>query len=460
MTTATRSPMQRLLGAHLACVGAATGAVWGALGVCLADDGAARAALSGAAHGWGVPGGTVAPAGGAATQNALLMLLLASVPLGSLLGAPVLDLVSHVVGRRPAVLASGFLVALGAIAGALPGAWTGAAAGAVAGLGVGGYAIVVPKLAHELSVRGHRRLVPRVRALAPAGAGLALVVGAGGGAAMPGQARACAWMVAAALALAGCVLAISLPETPHWYAARGGLEAAYASLRRMHGALEASVAIDWVRLDAGMQGEQHPLAVDDLRIAQVRRTVLAGLVLEAVQALPLGLAALCLTPWALGEAGGRALPVWPAVVVGPLWAALAVAGACRRSERYPLAWVLGGTGASACAVVLLVLLGGLRGGEALAVLVVVAVLLVGGQYVAVVPACTGSIDPMVPPWLLRSQRRAGAAIRPLVQIVSVLGPTALLLVSAGVAVAVVLTCQVAAMLLALLALPRALAALR
>ena len=68
MTTATRSPMQRLLGAHLACVGAATGAVWGALGVCLADDGAARAALSGAAHGWGVPGGTVAPAGGAAAE--------------------------------------------------------------------------------------------------------------------------------------------------------------------------------------------------------------------------------------------------------------------------------------------------------------------------------------------------------------------------------------------------------
>ena len=352
------------------------------------------------------------------------------------------------------------LVALGAAVGVAPGSWTAVPSGAVTGLGIGGYAIVVPKLAHELSVRGHRRLVPRVRALAPAGAGLTLVVGAGGGAAVPGQARACAWMVAAALALAGCMLAMSLPETPHWYAARGRLEAAYGSLRRMHGALEASVAIDWVRLDAGMQGEQHPLAVDDLRIAQVRRTVLAGLVLEAVQALPLGLAALCLTPWALGEAGGRALPVWPAVVVGPLWAALAVAGACRRSERYPLAWVLGGTGASACAVVLLVLLGRLHGGGALAVLVAVAVLLVGGQYVAVVPACTGGIDPMVPPWLLRSQRRAGAAIRPLVQVVSVLGPTALMLVSAEIAIAVVLTCQVASMLLALLALPRALAVLR
>lgn len=61
MTTATRSPMQRLLGAHLACVGAATGAVWGALGVYLADDGAARAALSGAAHGWGPRTGARCP---------------------------------------------------------------------------------------------------------------------------------------------------------------------------------------------------------------------------------------------------------------------------------------------------------------------------------------------------------------------------------------------------------------
>ena len=135
-------------------------------------------------------------------------------------------------------------------------------------------------------------------------------------------------------------------------------------------------------------------------------------------------------------------------------------GARRRSERLPLAWVLGGTGASACAVVLLLLLDGLDGGGALVLLVVVAGLLVGGQYVAVVPACTGSIDPMVPPWLLRSQRRASAVIRPLVQIVSVLGPTALLLVSAEVAIAVVLACQVASMLLALAALPRALAVLR
>ena len=138
------------------------------------------------------------------------------------------------------------------------------------------------------------------------------------------------------------------------------LDAAYEALKRMHGVLEAAVAIDWVRLDAGMQGEQHPLAVDDLRIAQVRRTVLAGLVLEAVQALPLGLTAICLAPWALGDVGGP-VPVRPLIVLGLSWTALAVVGARRRSERLPLAWVLGGTGASACAVVLLLLLDGLDG---------------------------------------------------------------------------------------------------
>ena len=259
------------------------------------------------------------------------------------------------------------LVALGAAVGVAPGSWTAVPSGAVTGLGIGGYAIVVPKLAHELSVRGHRRLVPRVRALAPAGAGLTLVASACGGAIAPGQSRACAWAVPASLALAGSALAMGLPETPHWYAARGRLDAAYEALKRMHGVLEAAVAIDWVRLDAGMQGEQRPLAVDDLRIAQVRRTVLAGLVLEAVQALPLGLTAICLAPWALGDVGGP-VPVRPLIVLGLSWTALAVVGARRRSERLPLAWVLGGTGASACAVVLLLLLDGLDGGGALVLL--------------------------------------------------------------------------------------------
>lgn len=238
MTTATRSAMRRRLGAHLACVGAAAGAVWGALGVSLADDGAARAALS-------------QESDGSAGRIALLVALLSAIPLGSLLGAPVLDLVSHVAGRRSAVLAAGVLVALGAAVGVAPGSWTAVPSGAVTGLGIGGYAIVVPKLAHELSVRGHRRLVPRVRALAPAGAGLTLVASACGGAIAPGQSRACAWAVPASLALAGSALAMGLPETPHWYAA-------WPTRRRLRGAqADARSAGGRSRHRLGETGRRH-----------------------------------------------------------------------------------------------------------------------------------------------------------------------------------------------------------
>ncbi|MDU0349474.1 hypothetical protein RWX45_11645, partial [Actinomyces sp. MRS3W] len=74
----------------------------------------------------------------------------------------------------------------------------------------------------------------------------------------------------------------------------------------------------------------------------------------------------------------------------------------------------------------------------------------------------GGIDPLVPPWLLRSQRRATAVIRPLVQLVALLGPALLLVAvpSRAVALGVVLGCQVLSMLVAVFLLPRALAALR
>ena len=64
-------------------------------------------------------------------------------------------------------------------------------------------------------------------------------------------------------------------------------------------------------------------------------------------------------------------------------------------------------------------------------------------------------------WLLRSQRRAAAALRPLVQLVSVL-VLALLLVCVPVAVVVgvVLSCQVLCLIAAVAALPWVLRALR
>ena len=77
MTTATQSSAQRRLRVHLGLVGTTTGAVWGAVGLSLVDGVAVRTALS------------AAPT----ARTALLMAaLLAAIPVGSLLGAPVLDL--------------------------------------------------------------------------------------------------------------------------------------------------------------------------------------------------------------------------------------------------------------------------------------------------------------------------------------------------------------------------------
>lgn len=459
MATATRAPAQRHLRALLVSSALVSGAAWGAVGESLAVDAQARAVLT--AH------------GGVGTQGlALVLLVLAALPLGSLTGAPVLDAVSHAFGRRPAVLACAALTVLGCPLAAGDRPLLRAAGIGIVGMGVGGYAIVAPKLAHELAEHGHRRLMPRVRATAPAGAGLALVCGALGSSlgssSAPGLAPALSWAVPAIAAAASFLLALSLPETPHWYAAQGRLEEAYAALRRVLGTLEAAIGIDRVMMDTGTQGEQHPLGRGDLSIARVRRTVVAGLLLEVVQALPLGLASVCLGPALLAEAAGRgaasgALPV-PLGAVAALttsWVVVALLGTRRRGDRLAYAWILAGVGVSACGVTMLALASTLRGTGLVVLLVGVMVLLVACQFVAVTPACTGSIDPLVPPWLRRSQRRAAAMIRPVVQLVSVLAPALLLaLAPASTALAVVLGCQVLSLVVAVAGLPRALAALR
>lgn len=438
MTTTGSSRAQWCLRALLLCAAAAPGAAWAAIAqeVVLLDD--AGLLLSGRA-----PGRVIAQA----------LLLAATIPIGSLVGALPADLCSHVWGRRPAIMLSAALVAAGAGLAATAGPGWVRAGALTAGIGLGGISMVAPKLAHELAVRGHRRLMPRLVAAVPMGAGLALIAAGPGG---PGP-----WLVCVLLAGGVIALAAALPETPHWYAAQGRIESAYGALRRAQGALEAAIGIDWVRHDAGMQGEQRPLGRKDLRIDRVRQTVVAGLILELVQALPCGLTAIALAPVALlAVAEGQPVAPWAPVAIAVGWILAGALGLGRRTERWLLAWVLGGTGAAACAVMLLALLPRMPSGGRTVLLVLVAILVVVGQFVAVSPACIGRIDPMVPPWLLRSQRRAVAVLRPMAAATAVLVPAALAGIDPVVAVAVVLGCQVGGLLLTLLALPRVLAALR
>ncbi|MDO4899175.1 MFS transporter [Actinomyces sp.] len=455
MASAEHTPAQWRLRILLLSSALASGAAWGAIGVSLASDADARPALT--AHG-----------GIGVVSLPTVLLTLSALPLGSLIGAPVLDFVSHTCGRRPAMLAGSALTVLGCLIATVEGPLLRTIGIGVVGLGMGGYAIVVPKLAHELAEHGHRRLMPRVRATAPAGAALAVLAGALGALASPSRAVICAWTIPLLVAMTSLLLALSLPETPHWFAAQGRVETAYAALRRMVGELEAGVGIDWVMMDAGTRGEQHPLGRGDLSISRVRHTVIAGLLFELVQALPLGLAALCLGPALLVQAAEvtsgtpmAAPPIGATVALASAWVAIALLGARRHGDRLAYAWILGGTGLSACGITLLALSGRAHGAGLVVLLIVVNALLVAGQFTAVVPACTGGIDPLVPPWLLRSQRRATAMIRPLVQLVAVIGPTLLLALAPRPAVALgaVLGCQMGSLLVAVSALPRALAAL-
>lgn len=465
MTAESRTAAQRRLRALLVLAGACCGAAWGLVGMTLLADDTSRVLL------------VLEGQRGRGDDLLVPVLLVVSLPLGSLLGSPALDRLSRALGRRPCVMAAAWLLVVGSLL-VFPDLVLLRVAGiVVVGLGTGGFAVVLPKIAHELAARGHRRLMPRAWATAPAGAGCALVGGAlsvlASSAPSGSDARAGAGVIGAGVALAVLaivvlLLAVTLPETPHWYVAQGRLEDAYAALRRMHGTFEAAVGIDWVVLDAGTRGDQAALSRSDLMIGRVRQTVLAGLLLELVQALPLGVAALALAPvllssltpagplaGAAAEYGGLALAV--------VWIGVGVCGLARRhAHRLSYSWILLGTGVSSCGVILMALTRVLSGVGDVVVLVLASSFMVAGHFVAVVPACVGGIDPLVPPWLLRSQRRAVAAIRPLVQMGSVGG--ALLLValapSVETVVGVVLSAQVLSMVLALLALPRVLAVLR
>ncbi|QPL04884.1 MULTISPECIES: MFS transporter [Actinomyces] len=453
MTLGPRPAAQLRLRALLVLAGTVHGAAWGAVGMTLLGDDDAPAIL--------------ALDGPRVTSEADLLtclLLVAALPLGSLLGAPALDRLSHTLGRRPAVMSAAALIAVGALL-PTPGGLILTLSGALAvGLGLGGLTIVLPKLAHELAAPGHRRLMPRTWAVAPVGAAGAVAAGALASLAEPRGAVVGAWAVPAVLATLVLLLATALPETPHWYTAQNRLEAAHASLVRMHGALEAAVAIDWVLLDAGTRGDQARLSRSDLTIRRVRQVVVAGLLLELVQALPLGLAALVLTPPLLaGRVPEGWVPAGPLAMLALLWGGAGLCGLLRRRAHHlAYAWVMVGTGVSVCGTVLLALLGSVGPVGDVVVLLAASTLMVAGQYVAVVPACAGGVDPLVPPWLLRSQRRAVAALRPLVQLVSVGGAVLVLALapSSAVMLGLVLGGQLLSLLLALLALPRAVAALR
>ena len=329
---------------------------------------------------------------------ALVCVVGAAMGLGTVAGMP---LARHL-GRRRTGLVVAVLAAVGAgLAAGLDGVPALIGAG-LAGSAAGGMLVVAPLVCHELSLRGHKRLMPQAMALGPAGAGITTLAAWWSPARTP-----TAWVVVAVAALVYLFCALSLPESPTWLVRQSRDVEAFEALRRLHGTLEASVAIDWTRLDAEMLAEQQALTPADLRVPQVRAAVLTGAVLILAQEAPLGAAALVLAPLVAVDLGlGSGAIATSAAAWGGL-ALLALVLVTRIEQLRFLRVVLGTVVAVLGATFLVtgLTLGGVGGAWTI---VVSLTILVASQSVLVLPACQGAIDPRIPPWLVEAQRRASA----------------------------------------------------
>ena len=315
------------------------------------------------------------------------------------------------VGARPLVRRlgrrrTGMIVALMAAVGAgllagLDGVLALIGAGLV-GLAAGGVLVVAPIVCHELSLRGHKRLMPQAMALGPAGAALVVLAAWWSPAQIPS-----AWAVLVGVALIHLVCVLCLPESPVWLVRQHRDVEAFEALRRLHGTLEASVAIDWTRLDAEMLAEQQALTPADLRVPQVRAAVLTGAVLILAQEAPLGAAALVLAPLIVTDLGLGS----GAIAVGAVaWLALALLALAlvTRGEQLRFLRVVLGTVVAVLGATFLVAGVTLGEGAGAWTITISLTLLVASQSVLVLPACQGAIDPRIPPWLVEAQRRASA----------------------------------------------------
>ena len=225
---------------------------------------------------------------------------------------------------------------------------------------------------------------------------------------------------------AGLLLLVdTLPESPVWYALKGRDEQAFAALKAVHGPLEAAVELDWGRMDSQMLAEQQPLRWADLKLPQVRSSLVTAMILLLAQESPGAVALVVVTPLTLVCAGAAGWTVGLFALLVALISAVAWLIVTRSwGQRYLrvlfgcIVLVL----ASMTALASLPKLGLAAWGGMLLNILVSSSLAV--QRWLIYPACHGAIDTRVPPWLVNWQRAQSALANALARFV-VLGVAAL-----------------------------------
>lgn len=385
---------------------------------------------------------------------------IAALSLPSLLSAILTPRLSDYIGRRipncvgAVTLAAGSLVIASACAVAAGASEAGmgvvvsyCVGYALLGLGYGALWSLLPRTAHELSLRGHARLVPRANALLGVGGGVGIALGIAHGA---GPILPAVTLVACALAL--LVAASLLPESPSWYASKGREVDAFLALKSLHGALEASVEIDHVRLDAEMAREQHPLHLRDVSIPQVRSALLTAVALVCVQEVPLVVSIVIFTPALLV---GVAATGWMQLTfaAGVALIALATLAAVSRvgAHRF-LRASLGSVGAVLSSMIGVAVFS-VNGEIGPVAMLIVALLMMAAQRIWIYPACHGAIDPRIPPWLVTWQRQAVITLNVVARTFALILGGFTVFLPGGTALGVYFVLQCIALILLLVRLP-------
>ncbi|CEG88401.1 Hypothetical protein PFCIRM119_07405 [Propionibacterium freudenreichii] len=392
----------------------------------------------------------------AAPRGAVLRV--ATVSGAALLGVIVAYLSARLVGRRLQGVAAALLVVAGGVLTPLaaPIHWPGLLGPALAGLGAGVLTIVAPLLARELAANSRHQVAGSTGFGLPLGLGATQLV-AVAAVAVELPVERLVWPTIGALALLVGILLATLPESPVWLATHRTMERSYAAMVRLFGTLEASIELDWVLMARDMAAEERRLRWRDLRLPGMKRTVTAGAVLALVREAPLGLAALVLVPAVAGELASPRAATVALLVLGLTATGVGVTTALHRFRGFGFARLIAGLALALVGLSLMTLATHVHGGGALVLVLVATPALAVAQFVLVTPAARGSVEPLVPPWLVRAHTTSTHVLAAAARVICLTAPAALVATRGPATTAMVATLvEIVVLIVLTAALPQAL----